>query len=104
MWCLNTNFGYLVYFYLYQGKNPRSNENNEREFGKCTAPLMNIIDELPDEVQHLPFKFYLDNLFTGFNILSYVKNRGYGSTETIRDNRFPKSCPLPQKKSFVKTK
>lgn len=63
-----------------------------------------MIDELLDEVQHLPFKFYFDNQFTVFNILSYLKNRDNDSTGTIRDNRIPKSCPLPQKKLFLKSK
>lgn len=104
MWCLNTNSGYLVNFDMYQGQNPRGNKNYEREFGKCAAPLINFIDELPEKIKHFPFKFYFDNLFTGFNILYYLKNKGYDGTGTIRDNRVPKNCPLPQKKRFCKVK
>lgn len=104
MWCLNTSSGYLVNFDMYQGQNPRGNKSYEREFGKCAAPLINMVDELPDNMKHLPFKFYFDNLFTGFNILFYLKNTGFDSTGTIRDNRIPKNCPLPQKKVFVKSK
>jgi hypothetical protein len=85
---------------MYQGKNPAANSDYEREFGKCAAPLISMIDEFSDIHKQLPFKFYFDNLFTGFNIPFHLKERGYGATGTIRENRIPKNCPLPHKKDI----
>ncbi|KAJ8968048.1 hypothetical protein NQ314_002482 [Rhamnusium bicolor] len=62
-----------------------------------------MIDEFSPDVSRLPLKFYFDNLFTGFNILHYLKQRGYDGTGTIRDNRIPKSCPLLAKNIFSKS-
>ncbi|XP_044766308.1 piggyBac transposable element-derived protein 3-like [Coccinella septempunctata] len=104
MWCLNSTSGYLVNFDLYQGKNPRGNSKYEVQFGKCAAPLINMIDEFPEHCKHLPIKFYLDNLFTSFNLLYYLKQKGYDGTGTMRENRIPKSCNLPPKKVMSKTK
>lgn len=101
-WCLNTTQGYLVNFDFYQGKNPKKKDVYEAAFGKCAAPLVSMIDELP--VQNLPYKFYFDNLFTSLSLLSHLKNRGFHATGTIRENRIPKSCPLLSKKELKKQK
>ncbi|KAK9737326.1 Transposase IS4 [Popillia japonica] len=103
VWCLNAELGYLVKFDFYKGKSTRGNALYENGFGKCAAPLMNMIDDFLRDVSKLPLKFYFDNLFTGFNILHYLKQRGYDGTGTIRDNRIPKSCPLPAKNTFSKS-
>lgn len=104
MWCLNSVSGYLVNFDMYQGRNPRANTVYENHFGKCAAPLMCMIDEFPQDIKKLPFKFYFDNLFTNFNLLFNLKQKGYDGTGTLRENRVPKSCKLPQKSQFAKTK
>lgn len=104
MWCLNAPSGYLVNFDLYQGKNPRGNIFYEQEFGKNIAPMLSMMDEIPENIKSLPFRFYFDNLFTGFNVLFYLKQRGYDGTGTIRENRLPKSCPLLLKKDLKKEK
>ncbi|KAK9744216.1 Transposase IS4 [Popillia japonica] len=101
--CLNSESEYLVNFDVYQGKNPKGNAFYENGFGKCAAPLMNMIDDFSPDVSKLPLKFYFDNLFTGFNILHYLKQHDYDATGTIRDNRIPKSCPLPAKNTFSKS-
>lgn len=92
MWCLNTPTGYLVNFDLYQGKNPKGNQENEKKFGKAAAVLVQMIDDFHDHVKALPFSFYFDNLFTGINLLIHLKEQGYNGTGTIRENRVPKEC------------
>jgi len=93
-WCLTTDFGYLLNFDIYQGKSPNSNTAYEDEYGKAATPLMIMLDDLPDEKKNLSYSIYFDNLFTGFNLLVDLRERGYGGTGTIRDNRIPKSCPI----------
>ncbi|XP_036345677.1 piggyBac transposable element-derived protein 3-like [Rhagoletis pomonella] len=63
---------YLVNFEIYQGKNPRSNVEYEAKFGKCAAPLINMIDDFPDRLKSLPLSFYFDNLFTSYPLLAYL--------------------------------
>ncbi|KAJ4438323.1 hypothetical protein ANN_14265 [Periplaneta americana] len=94
-----TNLENMPYFL---GKNPRSNKEYEEMFGKCTSPLLNMIDDFDPEVQQLPFSFFFDNLFIGFPVLAYLKSRGYTATSTMRENRIPKSCPLSQKPELKK--
>lgn len=102
MWCLNTASGYLVNFEMYQGNSPRRNEEYEKLFGKASAPLVSMLDELPDLKRQLRYKLYFDNLFTGFTLLSYLKNKGYYATGTGRENRVPKKCSLTEKKLMLK--
>ena len=104
MWCLNTPDGYLVNFDMYQGNNPRRHMEYERCFGKSSAPFLQMLDELPIEKKQYPYKLYFENLFTGFAMLKHLKERGYDGTGTIRENRIPKSCPLPKKNIIKKNK
>lgn len=46
----------------------------------------------------MPMCFYFDNLFTSFQLLAYLKDRGYDATGMVRDNRLPKNIPLTNKK------
>lgn len=102
VWCLNTIMGYLIDFEIYQGKSVTPDVGIERNFGKAAAPLVKMIEELPDNLKSLPFSFYFDNLFTTFSLLSYLRLKGYGGTGTIRENRLPRSCPLSDKKLLGK--
>ncbi|XP_018575621.1 piggyBac transposable element-derived protein 3-like [Anoplophora glabripennis] len=102
VWSLNTDFGYLVNFDIYQGSNPNKNDSYNFEFGACAAPLVKMIDELPN--QTFRHNIYFDNLFTGLPLLYHLKERGYGATGTIRENRLPKTCPIIDKKSAKKWK
>lgn len=104
VWSLCTPSGYMVNFEIYQGKNPRFNSGYEERFGKCAAPLINMIDDFTDEVKGLPFSFYFDNLFTSFPLLIYLKSCGYNGTGTIRENRIPSSCPIEHKNNKKKAK
>lgn len=101
VWSLCTTSGYLANFEIYQGKNPRSKTLYEEKYGKCIAPLFNMIDDFDDHVRALPFSFYFDNLFTGIPALLQMKSLGYNATGTIRQNRLPNNCPLKQKKKEV---
>lgn len=100
IWCLNAENGYLVDFDIYQGKGPNSNAEYDLKYGKAAAPLVQMLDRLPEP--NMPYQIYIDNLFTGFNLLKMMRERGYGITGTIRQNRLPKDCPLPLKKELMK--
>lgn len=102
-WCLNTPKGYLVDFEIYQGKSIVENPEYDKKFGKAAAPLMKMIDNMPSTVQMLPMRFYFDNLFTSFHLLTNLKERGYQGTGTVRENRLPKDIPLQGSKSMLKT-
>lgn len=100
VWSLNSENSYLINFDIYQGKSPNSNDAYENAFGKAAAPLVSMLDRLPQK--NLAYQVYIDNLFTSFNLLVYLKEKGYGVTGTIRENRVPKDVPLPDKKSMSK--
>lgn len=102
IWCLCTSIGYLVDFEIYQGRNTAANTEYQTVFGKASAPLVEMIDRFPDNLKKLPFHFFFDNLFTGLNLLAYLRECGYGGTGTMRGNRLTKSCPLPGNKEMDK--
>jgi len=102
MWSLNSKDGYLVNFDLYQGNDPKADIDISKLVGKCAAPMVLMLKELPQP--RLPYNIYIDNLFTGFNLLAYLKNLGYGAVGTIRENRISKSCPITGKNQFQKKK
>jgi len=77
VWCLNTKDGYLVNFELYQGKSPKANTVYEQLFGKAASPLLVLIDEIPAEKRQLNYALYMDNLFSGKNLHSFLKYCGY---------------------------
>ncbi|XP_039297935.1 piggyBac transposable element-derived protein 3-like [Nilaparvata lugens] len=103
-WCVNTVDGYLVSFDIYQGKQMSANTQYEADFGKAASPLVMMIDKLPDNVKCLPLRFYFDNLFTSFNLLSHLKERGYEATGTVRENRLPRDCAIPSSKDLKRKK
>lgn len=102
IWCLCTSEGYLVNFDIYQGKNANTNKEYQNLFGKASAPLVEMIDCFTPDMKRLPFHFYFDNLFTGLNLLSFLREKGYGGTGTMRQNRLSKKCPLPNSKDLEK--
>ncbi|KAG5874888.1 hypothetical protein JTB14_024314 [Gonioctena quinquepunctata] len=65
IWSLNTKDGCLANSELYQGKGPNVNTDYEKLFGKAASPLVVLLDEMPQEKKQLPYKFYVDNLFSG---------------------------------------
>ncbi|XP_045105431.1 piggyBac transposable element-derived protein 3-like [Portunus trituberculatus] len=102
VWSLNTPSGYLVNFDVYQGKNVQINEDYEKQFGKAVTPLIQMIDSFDDDTKNLPFSLYFDNLFTGMELLSYLKQEGYNGTGTIRESRVPKECTIMPCKDMKK--
>ena len=100
-WCLNTSSGYLINFEVYQGKNPRSKPKYETVFGKCTAPMIQFVEELPPEKRKLPYNLYFDNLFNSQNVMAFLQYRGLSGTGTVREKRIRK-CVLKKKKSLQK--
>lgn len=98
VWCLNSSSGYLINFEIFQGKNTTNNETYEKLFGKSATPLVIMLDEMPQN--ELPYQIFVDNLFTSPALLKHLKDRGYGATGTVRDNRFPKDIPLSSKKDM----
>lgn len=102
MWSLNSSDGYLIDFDLYQGNDPREDVGISTLVGKCAAPMILMLKELSQP--NLPYIIHIDNLFTGFNLLAYLRYLGYGAIGTIRENRIPRSCPITGKKEFQKKK
>lgn len=98
MWCLNSADGYVIHFAIYQGKFPNGKPNFENIFGKCMAPLMYFLENVPPEKRKLHFRVFYDNLFTSYNLLSFLRDRGYSRTGTIKENRLGKDFPLIGKK------
>lgn len=102
VWSLNTVQGYLVNFDIYQGKSPQEDHKICNAFGKAASPLVHMIEELSNNAKCLPLNFFFDNLFTSLNLLGYMRQKGYGATGTIRENRIPRNCPLPNKTTLKK--
>lgn len=59
-----------------------------------------MIDGLPEK--NLPYQFHMDNLFSNKNLFSFLKGCDYRAIGATRENRFPKECPLTNKKYFMK--
>lgn len=103
IWSLNTQSGYLVNFSLYQGNDAQIKREYQNVFGKATAPLIKLLDDLPEVKKKLRYNIFFDNLFTSFHLLHYLKEQGYGATGTIREGRIPNNSPLLSK-NVMKTK
>ncbi|KAJ8953439.1 hypothetical protein NQ318_023558 [Aromia moschata] len=99
VWCVNSKSAYLVY----QGCIPNTNPNNQKKFGKAATPLLQFIQEFPQELQNITFRFYFDNFFTSINLVCHLKEEGYSSTGISGENRLPKNCPLRSVKQMKKT-
>lgn len=101
VWSLNTPDGYLISFEIYQGRFIGNRpQQYDKLVGKCAAPLLHFIDQLPNK--DLGFCFYFDNLFTSPMLLLELHRRGYRGTGTIRENRIAKSCTISRKKELEK--
>ncbi|KAJ8881509.1 hypothetical protein PR048_017991 [Dryococelus australis] len=101
VWCLTFVQGYLVNFSIYQGKS-RSNTVCENYFGKATASLIQMIERFSAEIRTLPFEFFFGNLFTGLNLLSFLRDQDCGGTGTMRNNRISKSFPMTSNSILLK--
>lgn len=101
VWCLNSTTGYLQDFIVYQGAHG-GRDDYDKEVGKCASPLLAMLDKMREDVEHLPFRLYFDNLFTSFPLIFNLQSRGYEGTGTVRENRLPKNIPITDKKSMQK--
>ncbi|KAF2892414.1 hypothetical protein ILUMI_13760, partial [Ignelater luminosus] len=78
-----------------------SNAQYQSEFGACSAPLVQMMDELPNKT--FCHNFYFDNFFTGLPLLCHLKKKNYATaTGTITKNKLPKACPIIDKKASKK--
>lgn len=100
IWSLNTKDGYLVNFELYQGKNSKANTDYEQLFRKAASPLLLLLDKIPDDKRELKYNIYMDNLFSGAALFSFLRYRGYSAIGTIRKNRIPKKMSIDKQKTF----
>ncbi|KAH9378757.1 hypothetical protein HPB48_017569 [Haemaphysalis longicornis] len=77
VWCLNSKNGYLANFEVYQGKQKDrgTSPQYKKEFGKASAPLLEMVYELPVDVRDLPYHFYFDNLFTSLQLVRHLKDK-----------------------------
>lgn len=101
-WSLCTVARYLVSFEIYQGNNPYVHADLDRNYGKCVAPLLQMIHNFPDNKRDFPYCFYFDNLFTNIGMLDYLKSMGYNGTGTCRNNFLPNNLPISNKKDIKK--
>lgn len=95
MRCLNSSDSYLINFDLYQWKNAGGNEKYDLQLDKAASPIVSMIEERK-HTNH-PHNIHVGNLFTGMNLFGYPRYEEYGA---IRENRFPKSCFLTDKKKL----
>ena len=85
VWCLCTRTGYLVQALPYH----RSTTGySNPEFGMGGSVVLDLISELPSEVE---YRLFFDNLFTSIPLLDHLKQSNIGATGTIRVNRTGKT-------------
>lgn len=99
VWCLNTYSGYLLNFDVYQGKS-KDDDIFDKSFGKAAAPMVRMLDELGPK-KLFPYHIYFDNLFTGMNLLVYLRECNYHGTGTVRANRVPDNCNIISNKEIT---
>ncbi|KAJ8941511.1 hypothetical protein NQ314_010380 [Rhamnusium bicolor] len=85
VWSLNSKDGYLVDFDLYQGNDPRERADISKLVGKCAAPMILMLKELSQ--RNLSYVIHIDNLFTGLNLLAYLRYLGYGAIDMSDDQK-----------------
>lgn len=94
VWCLNTVSEYLVGFNVYQGKSLNTPSVYEELFGKSSAPLVKLLDGLPEHEEKYSYRIYFDNLFTNVYLMEYLWDISYYGIGTIREDLLRKDCPL----------
>ncbi|KAG0443975.1 hypothetical protein HPB47_014324, partial [Ixodes persulcatus] len=75
---------YLVNFEVYRGTVPTANRGHKKDFWKAATRMLQMINELQAEIRPLPFSFQFDKVFTGMNLLSHLKQQGYGGSGTMQ--------------------
>lgn len=64
--------------------------------------IRKMLEEFPKEIKNLAFRFYFDNIFTGLNLLKFLKINNYQGTETVRENTLQKNFPISNQKLMLK--
>ena len=85
VWCLCTRTGYLVQAISYQGS---TTGYSNPEFGMGGSVVLDLISELPSEVE---YRLFFDNLFTSIPLIDHLKQSNIGATGTIRVSRTGKT-------------
>ena len=85
VWCLCTRTGYLAQAIPYQGS---TTGYSNPEFGMGGSVVLDLISELPSEVE---YRLFFDNLFTSIPPIDHLKQSNIGATGTIRVNRTDKT-------------
>ena len=80
VWCLCTRTGYLVQAIPYQES---TTGYSNPEFGIGGSVVLDLISELPSEVE---YRLFLDNLFTSIPLIDHFKQSNIGATGTISVN------------------
>ena len=93
VWCLNTNFGYLIQCDLYSGKG-----DNNAKLGLGGSVVARIVTKLPSEFS---FNVTFDNLFISLALLNHMSKNGIGGTSTLRANHTD-HCPIKDIKVISK--
>ncbi|GFN87505.1 PiggyBac transposable element-derived protein 1 [Plakobranchus ocellatus] len=75
-------------------------QSGQPDLGMGGSVVMDLISVLPKEDK---YSLYFDNLFTSPALLSFVKDKGYDATGTLRANRL-NQCPLEGVDSMKKMK
>ena len=85
VWCLCTRTGYLAQAIPFQGS---TTGYSNPEFGMGGSVVLDLISELPSEVE---YRLFFDNLFTSIPPIDHLKQSNIGATGTIRVNRTDKT-------------
>lgn len=90
MWSACTPTGYLIHFIPDQGSEA-SPLPTQRTLGLGAAVVLNLLAELPKEIEH--YSLYFDSYFTSLPLLDILLAKGHAGTGRIRESR-TEQCPL----------
>ena len=99
---MNSHLGYLLAFDIYQEFCSNTQQQYEAQFGKGEGTLLSLLESLPEHIKQLPLRIYFGNYFTGLPLIAHQSSLNYGATETLRENRIPKDCPIKNTKAMKK--
>jgi hypothetical protein len=86
-WTGALRFGYIVYFYPYQGSSTTLPEKY-KDIGLGSSVVLTYADVL-QEMPYKSFHLYFDNDLTSLSLLKILKIRNIKATGTLRENRIP---------------
>ena len=95
-WALCGISGYCYNFDLYCGRNQQEGPHDDLCLG--SRVVLQMLEVVEEPRSHCIF---FDNLFTSLDLLTYLRDKGFLATGTMRDNRLEK-CPLKDSKQMKK--